>query len=261
VPKLYLENGAVVEGSIDEIAELAKKLDGGEVADGYRKISGREPRVGDFIKFIGDDADITVGKYYEIVEIDDDGDYRFYDDVSDKGWVSPGEDYVEFYEKVNADADEAVTADAEPEFKVGDYVKLSIPDGKSPYFDWGMVENGDVGKVVSVWDYKVVVDFPKQKGWSAKPEELVKLTAREVPFAKAGRKLNEFKVGDIVRVINDHSTDLEDYEGIIAEVDNVSGTVKPYHVATPVFVKSSFDGWMWADQLELIAPVENRVDR
>ncbi|MBX6362045.1 MAG: hypothetical protein IRZ03_18470 [Acidobacterium ailaaui] len=263
MPKLYLENGAVVEGSIDEIAELAKKLDGGEVTEGYRKITGRKPRVGDFIKFIEDDVDITVGKYYKIVEIDDDGDYRFYDDVVEKNWVSPGADNVEFYEKVNAAADEAVTADAEPEFKVGDYVKLSIPDGKSPAFGWGDVKNGDVGKVVSVWDFKIVVDFPKQKEWNAKPEELIKLTAREVSFAKAGRKLDEFKVGDIVRIIDSHAyvNGLKGYDGLITEIDDIDEMSLPFHVIKPSFVENDVNTWLHASQIELITPVENRVDR
>lgn len=342
MPKLYLENGAVIEGSIDEIADLAKKLDCGEVADGYRKISGREPKVGDFVKFSHDRIDIVAGKYYKIIAIDDNGDFTFTDDVGDIRTVSYGDEYVEFYEKVNADANEAITADAEPEFKVGDYVvalpdadheygitntdmklgkiievsnheiirieivahidesnigdrysvsqkyfrratqeevdtvlqqnvgfkigdyvKLSIPDGKMPHFGWGDVKNGDVGKVVSVSGFKVVVDFPKQKEWNAKPEELIKLTAREVPFAKAGRKLDEFKVGDIVRIIDSNAcpNGLKGYDGLITEIDAIKDWSLPFHVIKPSFVENSVNTWLRASQIELITPVENRVDR
>lgn len=66
-----------------------------------------------------------------------------------------------------------------PKFSVGDNVKLTVAEGKSPHYGRGNVKNGDVGTVSAVFSNRISVDFPKHGGWSAKPEELTKLSAEE----------------------------------------------------------------------------------
>lgn len=107
----------------------------------------------------------------------------------------------------------------EPAFSVGDTVKLTVADGKSPHYGWGEVKNGDVGEVIDVLSDKVRVKFPKQNRWNGKPGELTKLTQQEDPrdaFVKddkvrlisgAGKSgLHGFKDGEIYTVDNPKTT-------------------------------------------------------
>ena len=262
MPKLYLENGAVVEGSIDEIAELAKKLDCGEVTDGYRKITGRKPMVGDFVRFNEDGLDITARKYYEIVEVDEDGDCWFSDDNDDHQCVSSGREDVEFFEKVNTNADEIVAANPEPEFKVGDYV-VALPDADGRY---GITNTSmNLGKIIKVNGDEIRIEIVSHNNpdlvgndFDVKKEYFRKASKREIVFGKAGRKLDEFKVGDIVRVLDGSGSGLQDHDGIITEIDEIDFRI---HVVKPAFVNNPMNTWLDSDDLELIAPVENRVDR
>src|SRR5690625_3062998 len=84
-------------------------------------------------------------------------------------------------------------------FKVGDRVRLNIPEGKTPEYYWGAASNGDVGTVVEVCEHKVVVNFPKQSYWNALPSELELITIDE--YEEATEKDAPFKPGDIVEVI------------------------------------------------------------
>ncbi|WP_068616514.1 hypothetical protein [Paenibacillus tuaregi] len=90
------------------------------------------------------------------------------------------------------------------QFAPGDTVKLTVPDGKRPRYSWGSVENGDVGTIRRVEDTRVIVDFPAQSIWNADPSELTKLSAEEAAqheeearWSKIGRKVNEYKAGDL----------------------------------------------------------------
>ena len=61
-------------------------------------------------------------------------------------------------------------------FKVGDEVTL-VPSIVEPYFGWGSVKHGDIGVVDCITGIdKVRVNFPKQRGWSARPWELMLVT-------------------------------------------------------------------------------------
>src|SRR5690625_966163 len=84
-------------------------------------------------------------------------------------------------------------------FKVGDRVRLNIPEGDTPEYNWGEVSNGDVGTVVEVCEHKVVVNFPEQSYWNALPSELELITIDE--YEEATEKDAPFKPGDIVEVI------------------------------------------------------------
>ncbi|WP_010495009.1 hypothetical protein [Paenibacillus elgii] len=99
-------------------------------------------------------------------------------------------------------------------FKPGVKVRLTIAEGERPKHGWGAAKNGEVGTVRNVResDGKVTVDFPSQSLWNAAFTELTVLTDEEAAgferekraaaetanWAAIGRKVGEYKVGDIV---------------------------------------------------------------
>jgi hypothetical protein len=77
----------------------------------------------------------------------------------------------------------------------------------------------------------------------------------EARWAKIGRKPNEFREGDIVRVNDSQSTLIKNGEiGVIGEFDESDGF---YRVTT---VKATISNWHHPKRFELIAPVESRFD-
>lgn len=109
----------------DRVKKLESRVDKleGKIDDGYRLVTDREPRVGDYIKF--DEAPccyLTAGKYYEIEEFDGDDPIIIGDD---------GDEYdtfgtkFEVYEKVPDENEmKFLRAGRKPgEFKVGDIVR------------------------------------------------------------------------------------------------------------------------------------------
>lgn len=109
-----------------------------------------------------------------------------------------------------------------PTFNVGDTVKLTVADGKTPRFNWGSVKNGDVGTVRYVRPDKVVVNFPSQSSWNADPTELTKVSAGEAQPKPDPR--SQFAKGDKVR--------------LIAKADRLNG----YAVGKIYEVKDPFSG-------------------
>jgi len=179
--------GVEYEGSPQELKELFDLLIGNEAKESkeeYRKVV-RSPRAGDYVKFNeSDDDDITVGKYYEITAIDDDGDAVFIDDGGSVNWA----------------------------------LKALFDEGEFEFFE------------------KVAPD----------PKNAI--------FTKLGRKPNEFKKGDIVRVISTGSSNHK--RGDIGEITEFSRR-SHFRVKT-----ASIDSvnWVNANDVKLIAPVESRVD-
>jgi hypothetical protein len=176
--------GVEYEGSPQELKELFDLLSDNEAEESkeeYRKVV-RSPREGDYVKFNeSDDDDITVGKYYEITAIDDDGDAVFIDDGGSVNWA----------------------------------LKALFDEGEFEFFE------------------KV---------------------AQNAIFTKLGRKPNEFKKGDIVRVISTGSSNHK--RGDIGEITEFSRR-SHFRVKT-----ASIDSvnWVNATDVKLIAPVESRVD-
>ncbi|MDQ0154963.1 hypothetical protein [Robertmurraya andreesenii] len=164
--------------------------------------------------------------------------------------------------KTESDGFKLVT-DREPKagdfakFSEGDTVKLVIKEGKRPHYGYGLVDNGEIGTIREIRKDLIKVDFPSQSGWSAKPNELEKVSAEELAkqaetarWASIGRKPNEFKKGDIVRLNQDSGAN---YKGEIVEIAQDGAD-------------SYFDenGDRYAGALhwfELITPVEQRFDK
>lgn len=210
--KITLENGMVIEGSIEELTEMAKAF-GGNVEvpaveiDGvdYRKVTDGKPKAGDYFKFtdVGDHDDVTAGKYYEIVEVDSDGDLNFYDDVDD--FHNAVIEDVEVYEKVAP-----CCANPEP-LKVGDYARVVNYPCPS-VFSRNIVKVTDINRKYTSFPLRAeLLDGSDDEVFSV--NQLVRATDEEVAeakkesermvlerrWAKIGRKPNEFKKGDIIK--------------------------------------------------------------
>lgn len=250
--------GVEYEGSPQELKELFDLLSDNEAEESkeeYRKVV-RSPREGDYVKFNeSDDDDITVGKYYEIAAIDDDGDAVFIDDGGSVNWVLKAlfdEGEFEFFEKVGG----------EKPLKVGDYV-VPLESADDEYnitnteMKLGKVVEELAGEyqnirieVIAHKDGTVVGEY-----FSVESKDFRKATDEEVAQAKAEqeeqkwvkieRKPGEFKKGDIVRYVSD---------GEICEVIDVEkGIAKVKTNGYGICSETS-------PKIELIAPVESRVD-
>jgi transcription antitermination factor NusG len=197
---LTLKDGRVFEGTIEELAELSKKLDESN-PEGFRKVEGREPRVGDYVKFFKDNLDVTAGKYYEIINFDDDGDPEFIDDVGDVYYAFL--DYLgkkfELFEKVGG----------EKPLKVGDYV-VPLESADDEYnitnteMKLGKVVEGDVDCCCYIRIEVVAHENDKEVGNSYPVESKYfrKATDEEVAQAKAELEFANFAEGDKVRLIS-----------------------------------------------------------
>jgi len=218
--KITLKDGnifeSIFEGTIEELVELLVKVDGlgADNSDNFRKVEGREPRVGDYVKFFKDDLDITAGKYYEIISFDDDGDPEFIDDGGDVRYeflIYLGKRF-ELFEKVGG----------EKPLKVGDYVvSLESADDDYAITNTKMKLGKVVEGVVDCCDdirIEVVAhenDIEVGESYSVTSKHFRKATDEEVAQAKAeyerkqaeqkrakiGRKPGEIKKGEIVREV------------------------------------------------------------
>lgn len=264
--KITLKDDIVFEGTIEELVELAKKLDESN-PEGFRKVEGRKPRVGDYIKFFEDDIDITAGKYYEIINFDN-GDPEFIDDGGDlrcRFLIYRGKNF-ELFEKVG---------DEKP-LKVGDYVvPLESADDKyeitNTEMKLGKVVEDDIDccgdikieVVAHENDFKVGESYPvTSKHFRKATDEEVAQVKAEQKWSKIGRKPGEFKKWDIVRVIDGgrYGSALEGFDGIISEIEDYDEDSDTYKIKKPVFVKNPAGTWTSAGNLELIVPVERRFD-
>jgi transcription antitermination factor NusG len=203
VAKITLNDGSILEGTTEELAELLEKVGGlgADNGDNFRKVEGREPRVGDYVKFFEDDLDITAGKYYEIIDVDDAGDFVFLDDDGDNQYALLdylGEDF-EVFEEISD----------EGPLKVGDYV-VPLESADDDYditnteMKLGKVVEGDVDCYDDI-RIEVVAhenDIEVGKSYSVKSEHFRKATNEEVAQAKEELEFANFAEGDKVRLIS-----------------------------------------------------------
>jgi hypothetical protein len=264
--KITLKDGRIFEGTIEELVELLVKVDGlvADNGDNFRKVEGREPRVGDYVKFFKDNLDITAGKYYEIISFDDDGDPEFIDDGGDVYYAFL--DYLgekfELFEKVGG----------EETLKVGDYV-VPLESADDEYgvttteMKLGKVVEGDVDCCddirIEVIAHEKAIEVGESYSVNSKhfrkaTDEEVAQAKAEQKWAKIGRKPGEFKKGDVVRVVNSNTSSLI---GTLAEVDYVDVKLGMLCAKRrPSSLLRLVEYYHGFDDVELIAPVESRVD-
>ena len=79
-------------------------------------------------------------------------------------------------------------------------VKSSV---SKPQYGWGSVSAGDVGVVTGVANSKMTVDFPAQKGWSGKVDEMEEVASSGGSSAPRSRRP---VVGDSVVLTSDFAS-------------------------------------------------------
>lgn len=196
--------------------------------------------LGDYVKVTDnfDDATVNVGDICEIV----------YDDKTDLPFklkrLADGKTSGFMYARgVVKATDEEVAKALKPKLKAGDYVKFSenqmgITAGKLYEV---CKEHGELSLTDDDGDWRYSRVFS---------DEHEILSAEEAKWAKIGRKTNEFKKGDIVRVLGVCSG--HEIAGQLGEVVEADGTDRP-------FVRAVYDGELieLRTRVELVAPVES----
>ncbi|MHA7962832.1 hypothetical protein ACX93W_01720 [Paenibacillus sp. CAU 1782] len=94
-------------------------------------------------------------------------------------------------------------------FAIGDKVRIAVPESVALRHGRAGVKNSEVGEVTAVSSDRVTVNFPSfGNGWDGLPGELTTVTEEEAvqaaesaKWAAIGRKVNEYKAGDIVLVV------------------------------------------------------------
>ncbi|MGG4124937.1 hypothetical protein ABEV79_15685 [Bacillus licheniformis] len=224
----------------------------------YRKVSAAEPKperlkVGDYVKVVGNES----GHYAEIDEIvlvkRDDKDFAPFHCEKLNGNEAGIFYEDELVRATDEEVAEAKDAEARAKFKKGAKVRLKSGGGVYPLLGF---ENGKVYSVVDndfLWgitEKKIQIENDRGRG-CATPDQLEPLTEEEAAeiekWAAIGRKVGEYKVGDIVQYL---------YDREICEVVDITdeGGVK---------VSTQSCGTCTENQasIELVTPVEARFDR
>ncbi|MEY8188616.1 hypothetical protein AB4X15_02935 [Peribacillus simplex] len=138
--------------------------------------------------------------------------------------------------------------------KVGDYAKTLT---KSKH---GSIGAGEI-IIITRTDYygeivgELLLDSEYEGIYLA--SQLDKATEEEVKFAKIGRKPNEFKKGDIVRVADNYKLGSARKAGDIDEIKKGPDSGGWMHVGDEV---DGIGAWIPQEYIELITPVEARFD-
>ncbi|EGI2114757.1 hypothetical protein FH832_002820 [Listeria monocytogenes] len=221
----------------------------------YEAVGKKDGKAGDLgLRIAANASHAKIGEFYKVV--DKVGAIGFKDDEGDTPKIWEHQENFAYFRKV-----------AEP-LKVGDYVKI-INEIHGHGFD--------IGDIVKLTDEGFDPNFESKRvtddiRWYVSEEEVVRATEEDVSafkakeaqrkleakWAKIGRKPNEFKSGDIVRVVDSPAAHPE---GSLVEVQTVSTnaslTANGYLAD---FARSITLGYA-LDDVELITPVEARFDR
>jgi hypothetical protein len=212
----------------------------------YERVE-EEVATGDLIYITAESRDVTAHAFYKVIGKNGFDDYQFLDDEDDSMDVSY-EEYALFRTK---------TPKVEP-LNVGDYI-VALPESDREYG----ITNTDMklGKIIEVDDDEIEVETIAHKDssevgqtYAVEPKYFRKATEEELVGArwvKIGRKPNEFKKGDIVRVIRNNPYGAEVERGFVGEITSYD-TNNSFNVGG--------NGWMCSSSVELITPVEARFD-
>lgn len=100
----------------------------------------------------------------------------------------------------------------EPTLKVGDKVKLVIPEGSRPEYGWGDVSNGEIGEVVRVYGSSSDVDFPSQSGWTGANHEFELLDDSKPSEPKCKTVKRPAKAGERILIVDARPTFRQTHE-------------------------------------------------
>lgn len=266
--KITIADGTVFEGTPAEIVEMARAFEVSAV--GVVVEEAPALKAGDYITItFGNsevyDGDITEGKAYEVLS--DDGALQFVDDVHDLRIAHIRRGLYTIVDNPEVDPF--------AQFGKGDKVRLLSGGGVFPLSGY---ENGEIYEVVNNDDDDGRVGRKiKLKGGNicqafAEPHQLEKVTDAELAQAEAdaeerkrtdvftanGRKVNEYREGDIVQITGDKCGGNSNSVGDVGEVTETAddGTVRVH-----VNGKGNRANWSMLSDVEPLVFVENRLDR
>lgn len=190
------------------------------------------------------------GGYYEVVYVDIDDDPCAYDEDGDCMPIFGDAEFTVF--KRVSPASKTVKRHA----KVGDYVRITgkrTPNAGGPHH----FNIGDIAKVCKVLSDSVLCDrVTDDRRQRISPINYEIITEEEAKWAKIGRKVGEYKVGDLVRVVETYASGYP--EGTVGEVVEQP----PYWVGgkrTAVAHNGAVRDH--TGDVELVTPVESRFDK
>ena len=268
--KITLRDGTVIEGTSEEIAELAERLIGEEVeGDPEPKTVDRSAEVGERILITN--AYMSDGKYNngdiltvvsigsndeEGVNVDANGmkayvlhnEYEVIVEDEDDEVGYPRLDQVKLVRK--AEDIEEVTK----EFNVGDYAKVV-----------GETYHGDIltGEIVKIYrekdvdgDYRIDLEDGSDYDYAqADSLEHYEPSDRELSFLQSGRDIDEFKAGDIAEV--EFSPNAHPVGALVRVTGTRAGNgVYAKGMVLDVPIQYSYR----THNLKLVATAESRVD-
>jgi ribosomal protein L21E len=191
---------------------------------------------------------VIPGKVYEITRFDRDGDYRCVDEKGDDNvsmLVNSIGLVVDQPKPVRIPVGSYVKATQGLSLfrNVGDILKVTNDDGSGIPYELAQL-NGSYAGYVDGSDIVVL------------SEAEVKAEAERKKWAAIGRKVNEYKAGDVVEIVRDVGGDpvgtITEIIGSVGNVRNVARKVTIPHVSS------------WSQNvttIKLITPVEQRFDR
>lgn len=158
------------------------------------------------------------------------------------------------YDQIELATEAEVAAAKKPKLKSGDFIKFA-EDGLD-------ITAGKVYKVQqdSDGDFYVLDDYGSKDYRIGRGYDYEIAPALEVKWASIGRAVNEYRVGDIVRLVNGDGGGLIGYDGIITKIIEDDGTSVPYRLEKPDYVESMSDTWYRAEDFVLIATVESTLN-
>lgn len=217
----------------------------------YAKVEGKAEK-GDLLLSNENLTDISVGDFFSVLS-----EGEFIDNGGDTRGSDAGFDYT-FFRKISADKPtlaqrvETLESDvaalkgekvaSETKLKAGDYVKFKE--------DGTYITAGKTYEVFHNYNGLYFVDNAGNKRWHHFEYEHEILSAEEAKWAKIGRKPNEFKKGDVVRVLGVCSG--HEIAGQLGEIVIADVTDQP--PVRAVYNDELIELWT---RVELVAPVES----
>lgn len=208
----------------------------------YERVEG-DAKVGDLLSVTEGIYHEDVGEFFECYDVDCDGDAVFDDGVC-RGVALERSTYVLFRKKhVRLKVGDYAKVVDEGEISItGDIVKITEDDHGIIPFRCDVITGKGAGDYFWAQESELVLATEDEVA-VAKEAEAKRST--EAKWAKIGRKVGEYKVGDIAKYRSD---------GEICEVTKVEGYI------TMMTAKHGFCPEL-SEDIELITPVEARFDR
>lgn len=189
--------------------------------------------------------------FYKVLHVDSDGDYSIVDENNNICFIGE-EDIVSVFKKVQSGCEEEKQEQQQPastpKFKIGD---KAVVIGDNNVLNPHYVKIGTVVTVTEPQDtegrYGALEEGQRVNKWYTE-NDLRPATESDLKWAELGRRVGEFKYGDVVRVIRDNFGHRVGDIGVVSKIDRDGD------------VLVDVQGKVYWEIVELVAPVESVVN-